>query len=112
MESSSNPSTGSVASDASSAVTRNAGLDVPKFGEWEKHSVNSGPCYTLLFQNAAQEMKVRLAYWAKVNDSVASTPKLVELLPPENTPMYVYAAESKGSIPEAEAALATELMYA
>jgi hypothetical protein len=53
MESSSNPSTGSVASDASSAATRNAGPDMLKFGEWEKHSVNSGPYYTLLFQNAA-----------------------------------------------------------
>jgi hypothetical protein len=53
-----------------------------------------------------------LAHWAKVNDSVASTPKHVELLPPENTPVYVYAAESKGLIPEAEAVLATELTYA
>lgn len=30
---------------------------LPKFGEWDKHSANSGPCYTLLFQSAAELKK-------------------------------------------------------
>lgn len=30
---------------------------LPKFGEWDNHTVDSGPCYTLLFQNAAEQKK-------------------------------------------------------
>ena len=53
MESSSNPSSGSLNSNTSTSKPAN----LPKFGEWDRHSANSGPCYTLLFQNAAQEKK-------------------------------------------------------
>lgn len=72
-------------------------LDLPK---WAPERV---------FAKEVLEKEVRLAYWEKVKDSVASTPKLIELLPPKNTPLYVYAPENKASVPEAEAVLATEL---
>lgn len=62
-----------------------------------------------VFAKEVLEKEVRLAYWEKVKDSVASTPKLIELLPPKNTPLYVYAPESKGLVPEPEFTLATEL---
>lgn len=62
-----------------------------------------------VFAKEVLEKEVRLAYWEKVKDSVASTPKLIELLPPKNTPVYVYAPENKDSVSEAELALATEL---
>ncbi|KAG0594688.1 hypothetical protein M758_UG099900 [Ceratodon purpureus] len=62
-----------------------------------------------VFAKEVLEKEVRLAYWEKVKDSVATTPKLIELLPPKNTPLYVYALENKASVPEAEAVLATEL---
>lgn len=54
METSSNPSSGSVDSDISTGKV----AKLPMFGEWDNHSVNSGPCYTILFQNAAQEKKI------------------------------------------------------
>nr|PNR61724.1 hypothetical protein PHYPA_000147 [Physcomitrium patens] len=31
---------------------------LPKFGVWDNNNESSGPCYTLLFQNASQEKKV------------------------------------------------------
>lgn len=72
-------------------------LDLPK---WAPERV---------FAKEVLEKEVRLAYWEKVKDSVAATPKLIELLPPKNTPLYVYAPENKASVPEAEFTLATEL---
>lgn len=62
METSSNPSTESSTS-VHSDMSKKSGIEdklgnLPKFGEWDRHSVNSGPCYTLLFQNAAQEKKI------------------------------------------------------
>ena len=62
-----------------------------------------------VFAKEVLEKEVRLAYWDKIKDSVVATPKLAELLPPKNTPMYAYGAEGKGLVPEAEFALATEL---
>jgi hypothetical protein len=100
MESSSNPSTGSVASDASSAATRNAGPDVPKFGEWEKHSVNSGPCYTLVFQNAAQEKKAGgpIRVHAHRSDSPPRTQDLYQP-PPANTTKGLNKKKKKKKTP-------------
>lgn len=55
METSSNPSSTETTSSSNNSDKLS---NLPKFGEWEKHSANSGPCYTLLFQNAAQEKKI------------------------------------------------------
>jgi len=54
METSSNPSSAS----GNSLQSGDKPSALPKFGEWVNHSANSGPCYTLLFQNAAQEKKI------------------------------------------------------
>lgn len=62
-----------------------------------------------VFAKEVLEKEVRLAYWEKIKDSIASTPKLIKLLPPKNTPVFVYAPDNNTSAPEAEVALATEL---
>lgn len=62
-----------------------------------------------VFAKEVLEKEVRLAYWDKIKESVAATPKLVELLPPKNTPAFKYSPENEGSGSEAEVALATEL---
>jgi nuclear cap-binding protein subunit 1 len=62
-----------------------------------------------LFAKEVLETEVRLAYWDKIKESMAATPRLVELLPPKNTPSFKYSAESKGVVSEAELALSVEL---
>lgn len=64
MMSSELETSGSIPSTESGTLSEKSQANVdklgilPKFGEWNKHSANSGPCYTLLFQNAAQEKKI------------------------------------------------------
>ncbi|KAG0622960.1 hypothetical protein M758_3G137000 [Ceratodon purpureus] len=84
MESSSNPSTsGSLHSDMSTTKPAN----LPKFGEWDKHSVNSGPCYSILFQNAAQEKKIGgpVRIHSTQPNSPPRTQDLYQALPPATT---------------------------
>lgn len=57
LETSSIPSTGSGTQSEKSQGHEDKVANLPKFGEWNKHSANSGPCYTTLFQNVAQEKK-------------------------------------------------------
>ena len=52
------PSSGYVAKPRDSTDGLNGSGRVPKFGVWENQNDTSDPCYTLLFENVAQEKRV------------------------------------------------------
>ncbi|CAM6096308.1 unnamed protein product [Calypogeia fissa] len=63
-----------------------------------------------VFAQEVLEKEVRLAYYDKIKESLQSSPRLIELLPPRSAPYYKYGPDHMGEASQVEIAIATELI--